>query len=728
MAIRTIQHPDVEIREIDRSQTAPAIVGTTVSVMGYSSKGEPFKPLNIVSVSDFETNFGQPTNEAERYLWSGAKEVLDVNGTLLCTKLPYNNTMDTNYVYIPITFEKTANNCNRLQALVNDINFTGLDETISGAFDAGLTNALSANVGDIAFLTNADYDTVVVNNDIQGSTVPSSPDFIIVNENKGILTGEKEIGGLFIVMFDYIDGLVAQRTFSSDETDPTDIFKGIKVPVGTESYVAATSGIIFHSGDEYTTPLTGTIAGSSFSETIMRQWPNVDFLNNGADISLEFTNHIGISVCQSAVDANEEGRTSVTILETYIGSVHVDARDTSTGQSIYLPNIINARSQFIKMYGNADTTLPKVEAYSFQIPSKESPVMAFTSTEGAAIIQGTSIVLDMVTVFDKLSDLEEHQIDVVVDAGLSTIAQFTNDVVSGTLFDPENDVDPDDICITTSSQLVTWRAVADEFINFCQNTRKDCMTVIDTPRNMELEGKNKKIRKTKPSNTFSNTITPQLRYITGLNSSYCALYSNWRFAQDPFSGLNIWYPPTLSVAGIYVNNDNVGNIFDAPAGLNRGKIGGISDLAYQPTGKDADQLYIKSINYAKLFPIDGFIVEGQKTTLTKPSAFDRVNVRRMFLRLERVTRQTLKFFVYEPNNLSTRRRVFDTLNPIFASVKSDGGIFDYKIVVDDSNNTPETIDRNELNVAILIKPTRTVEFIIVDFVATKTSQDFSELL
>ena len=192
--------------------------------------------------------------------------------------------------------------------------------------------------------------------------------------------------------------------------------------------------------------------------------------------------------------------------------------------------------------------------------------------------------------------------------------------------------------------------------------------------------------------------------------------------------LLVWYPPTLSVAGIYINNDNVGNIWDAPAGLNRGKIGGISDLAYQPTGKDADQLYIKSINYAKLFPLDGFILEGQKTTLTKPSAFDRVNVRRMFLRLERVTRQTLRFFVYEPNNLSTRRRVFDTLNPIFASVKADGGIFDFKIVVDDSNNTPETIDRNELNVAILIKPTRTVEFILVDFVATKTGQDFSELL
>lgn len=728
MAVRTINHPDVEIREIDRSQTAPAIVGTTVSMMGYSSKGEPFKPLNIVSVSDFETNFGQPTNEAERYFWSGAKEVLNVNGTLLCTKLPYNNTMDTNYIYIPITFEKNATNCNRLQALVNDPNFDGLSETISGAYDANITNALSAEIGNITNISNDDYDTIVVNNDINGSTIGGEPDFIIVNENKGILTGEKEIGGLFLVFFDFIDGLVAQRTFSNDSTDPTDIIKGLQVPVGTESYNPATSGILFHNSDVYTTPLTGTIAGSSFSETIMRQWPNIDFLNNGEDISKEFTNYMGVSVCQSSADPNEEGRIAVTILESYFGSVHPDARDTSNGQSVYLPNIINARSSFIKMYGNATTTLPKVDNFTYQFPSKESPLMSFTSTEGAPIIKGTGIVNDMKTVFDKLTDLDAIQIDVVADTGLSTIAQFTNDVVSGGIYDPENDVDPDDTCITSSAQLTTWRAVANEFINFCQNTRKDCMTIIDAPRNMELEGKNKKIRKTKPNNTFSNTIAPQLRFVTGLNSSYAALYSNWRFAQDPFSGLNVWYPPTLSVANIYVNNDNVGNIWDAPAGLNRGKIAGISDLAFQPTNKDADQLYIKSINYAKLFPIDGFVLEGQKTTQTKPSAFDRVNVRRLFLRLERVTRQTLKFFVYEPNNLATRRRVFDTLNPIFASVKADGGIFDYQIVVDESNNSPESIDRNELNVTILIKPTRTIEFILVNFVATRTDQDFSELL
>jgi hypothetical protein len=728
MAVRTIQHPDVEIREIDRSQTAPAIVGTAVSLMGYASKGEPYKPLNIVSVSDFETNFGQPTNEAERYFWSGAKEVLDVNGTLICTKLPYNNTMDTNYVYIPISFEKNANNCNRLQALVNDPNFDGLQETISGAYDAGITHALSADVGEISFVTNEDYDVIVVNNDIQGSTIPNEPDFIIVNENKGILTGENEIGGLFLVFFDYIDGLVVQRTFSSDDTDPTDIINGLKVPAGTESYDPATMGILFDNTDLYTTPLTGTIAGNSFSETIMRQWPNIDFLNSGEDISLEFTNSMGVSVCQSSPDANEEGRIAITVLETFFGSVHPDARDSATGQSVYLPNIINARSRFIKMYGNANTTLPKVDHYTYQFPSKEAPIMAFTPTEGAPIIDGSGVVNDMRIVFDKLSDVDALQLDVIADGGLSTIAQFCNDVEGGTIYDPENDVDPDDTCITSSAQLVTWRAVCNEFINFCQNTRKDCMTVLDAPRNMELEGKNKKIRKTKPENTFTNTIAPQLRYVTGLNSSYAALYSNWRFAEDPFSGLDIWYPPTLSVAGIYVNNDNVGNFWDAPAGLNRGRIRGISDLAYQPTNKDADQLYTKSLNYAKLFPVDGFILEGQKTTLTKQSAFDRVNVRRTFLRLERVTRQTLRFFIYEPNNLATRRRVFDTLNPIFASVKADGGIFDYKIVVDESNNTPESIDRNELNVTILIKPTRTIEFILVDFVATRTDQDFSELI
>ena len=164
------------------------------------------------------------------------------------------------------------------------------------------------------------------------------------------------------------------------------------------------------------------------------------------------------------------------------------------------------------------------------------------------------------------------------------------------------------------------------------------------------------------------------------------------------------------------------------SGLNRGVIQGISSLAFQPSNPDADQLYTKSINYAKRFPLAGFVLEGQKTTQVRPSAFDRVNVRRMFLRLERFTYQTSRYFVYEPNNVSTRARLVATLDPIFASYQAQGGILDYKIVCDGSNNTADIIDRNELKVAIFVKPVRTAEFILVDFIATRTDASFSELL
>jgi phage tail sheath protein FI len=151
-------------------------------------------------------------------------------------------------------------------------------------------------------------------------------------------------------------------------------------------------------------------------------------------------------------------------------------------------------------------------------------------------------------------------------------------------------------------------------------------------------------------------------------------------AVDKFTGINFWMPQSVKVVGVYCFNDRTANIWDAPAGLNRGVINGINDLAFNPGDKDMDQLYTKGINYAKRYPLDGFIVEGQKTTQSKPSAFDRVNVRRLFLRLERLTYRAARYFVYEPNNIFTRRRLVDVLRPTFDSIKAQGGLYDYEII------------------------------------------------
>ena len=125
---------------------------------------------------------------------------------------------------------------------------------------------------------------------------------------------------------------------------------------------------------------------------------------------------------------------------------------------------------------------------------------------------------------------------------------------------------------------------------------------------------------------------------------------------------------------------------------------------------------------------DGFSAFGQKTLQNKPTAFDRINVRRLFLTLERAVQRTVKYFVFEPNTDFTRNRLKSTISPIFDYAKDTEGLYDYLIVADERNNTPDTIDNNELIVDIYLKPVRTAEFILVNFIATRTGQNFQELI
>ena len=251
------------------------------------------------------------------------------------------------------------------------------------------------------------------------------------------------------------------------------------------------------------------------------------------------------------------------------------------------------------------------------------------------------------------------------------------------------------------------------------------MFIADGPRPLVLAGQKKIVRSTKPANTIDANIIPNLKYITGLNTSYGACYVDWFEVADEYSGDFFWCPPSIKAMGVYVNCDVNYNYWDAPAGLNRGRIAA-TDVAFSPTIKQAGSFYEKNFNYSINYPNDGIILEGQKTLQVKPSAFDRVNVRRLFLRLERAAYQVARYFVYEPNTSYTRQRLIDALNPYFKEAKDNGGIYDYKIRCDEVLNDDTTIDRNELKVAIGIKPVKTAEFIMCDFVCLRTGGSWSE--
>lgn len=274
-----------------------------------------------------------------------------------------------------------------------------------------------------------------------------------------------------------------------------------------------------------------------------------------------------------------------------------------------------------------------------------------------------------------------------------------------------------------------YLAVYEIFRTFAQDVRKDHLFIADPLRPIFVSGARTKVLANK-NNTFTQHInTPLRNQFDTTSTSFATVYGNWALVNDLTSGANVWIPVSGLIAGMMAKDDANYAPWFAPAGFTRGKFPTpVLDIAVSPSQRNRDLLYKQGINPITKFPNDGITVFGQKTKLSTPSAFDRINVRRLFLYLEKVTRTTLKYFVFEPNTLFTRTNVVNVLNPIFENVKNNQGMYDYLIVCDARNNTPTVIDNNQLVVDIYIKPTRSAEFILVNFYATRTDQNFNELV
>ena len=382
---------------------------------------------------------------------------------------------------------------------------------------------------------------------------------------------------------------------------------------------------------------------------------------------------------------------------------------------------------------------------------KDSQKIIANTTGLAGEKQGTrsnvakNFLIDMDRCIKFINNVDEVSIFFVVDAGISTIAQFCDDIVwdyykkekafepikGGWItqgYDPEHDQNAQDREINSLEDVSTWRAVVGKLDQISKEIRKDCMTIIDAPRQLTLDGAAPKIRRSKPTNDWKTCVGDKLRWISGINSSYSAGYYNWLRVTDTFTGKAFWLPPTCKVIGnyMYLNIQNLPWL--APAGATYGVITGIHGVSHNPSYKEEDEIYLKSWNYIKQSPYEGFIIEGQKTTLTKNSAFNRVNVRTLFLDLERYVYNMSKNFKYTVNNQYTRQQYVQTLATKFNDYQSRSGIVDYKIICDDTNNTPETIDANELRASIYIKPSRLIEYILVDFICTKSGTNFEEIV
>jgi hypothetical protein len=257
---------------------------------------------------------------------------------------------------------------------------------------------------------------------------------------------------------------------------------------------------------------------------------------------------------------------------------------------------------------------------------------------------------------------------------------------------------------------------ATNMIDLCE-LRKDCVAFI-SPRRADVVG--------------VTTSAAQTTNVTGFfdqlaSSSYAVFDSGYKYMYDKYNDVYRYVPLNGDIAGLAANTDNVADPWFSPAGYNRGQIRGAVKLAYNPTKAQRDIIYPKRVNPVCTFPGQGTVLFGDKTALSRPSAFDRINVRRLFIVLEKAISTAAKYQLFEFNDEFTRAQFRNLVEPFLRDVQGRRGITDFSVVADETNNTGEVIDRNEFVADIYIKPARSINFITLNFIAVRTGVSFSEI-
>jgi len=252
----------------------------------------------------------------------------------------------------------------------------------------------------------------------------------------------------------------------------------------------------------------------------------------------------------------------------------------------------------------------------------------------------------------------------------------------------------------------THNSVISKAIDVCED-RGDCFVLIDPVG-------------------YGSSISAVKTEAETRDSNYAAVYWPWVQVPDNQLGKSVWVPPSVAVAGMYAFNDKVAHEWFAPAGLNRGTLDTVIRAERKLTQGNRDDLYESNVNPIATFPREGVTVFGQKTLQKKSSALDRVNVRRLLIKLKKFIASSSRFLVFEQNNAATRRRFLNIVNPYMEQVQSNSGLNAFRVVMDESNNTPDVVDRNILYGQIFVQPTRTAEFIVLDFTVQPTGATFPE--
>lgn len=688
--------PGVNVSEIDLTTVVPAVSTTEGAIAGVFRWGPIDKLVLISSEDNLVKRFGKPTNlnpetffTAASFLSYGNKlyvsraantaDATGANGVL--TAMANSGSISSNLVHLVLneddyddkyaSFEDDVHYVARYPGELGNSLKVSICETAT-AYGATInlqSSAYAANINiadtKISFTVGSASATVNIAN---GVGVSESTTNTVATTIKGLLS----VG-------DIIEA--GNSTFGKQL---------LKIKSMTTPAYVLESGL--PNGDSaftITFEETFNLAGNFTSTTLTRNWEYF----NSVDAAPGQTDYVASFGNTSAEDAihvvvvDEDGKFSGvpgTVLEVYQNVSRATDAKTEQGATNYYKDVINQNSAWVWV-GKPTTT---------------------GATATSSLIADSTATTPLTLSFIQGSDGDDET-EIPVGRLAAAYDKFINSA----------EVDISLLLTGKSRGGTNGEQVANYLIDNIAEVRRDCVVFVSPDKADVVANAGKD--EAADIVTFRNSLR---------STSYAVLDSGYKYMYDKYNDLYRYIPLNGDTAGLCVRTDTVRDPWWSPAGFNRGQIKNVVKLAYNPDKADRDVLYKSGINPVVTFPGQGTVLYGDKTLLAKPSAFDRINVRRLFIVLEKAIATASQFTLFEFNDEFTRAQFKNLVEPFLRDVQGRRGIYDFRVVCDETNNTGEVIDRNEFVGDIYIKPARSINFIQLNFVAVRTGVEFSEIV
>lgn len=721
-------------------------------LFGFAPIGKTLEMVVCNNSYEITKEFGSPTSAPEKYFIDAATRLVDSGATTIMTRLPYDNDQCHNVKYVDFKLEEpigmidiASGPAEEKTREKDDIAVTILDEMNELDNSMGQLQRISQksyvdqNGDEYLIGTMSNEDLINLELDPQDNLDENTFRLVDIRGNQyGSGQLNIEYGGIFPIIVTAPMAMYYQNRIEQlDELN--NCFRMVELEHGIETstdwYRRAIQiddwlkeqqlKIIDSINTTINTQFSSSSLhrGSTFQDNCLSRFPMINMESYGR---LDKTNlkKIGILICELGWDSDQQ-RTTISILESYVGEL--------TGMHS-IDRQINSKSEYVKMYKNL--TIPN-ETDFFVCNDLKITSIGMSASECVKNINYKTSIFDPIThMLEHIySDVDSLQLDVILDAGLSSTAfqayvnknQYGENYKSQIQFGKDND---NEMSVTTQvnwtsnsypideyieDYAIVWNKLTTLFGDFCKNVRGDCVYIADGPRIMNLE-------RNYPIRNFTNTSNVDmfnkfLPYFNGNTNNYIARYFNWVYIEDmQYVNRGFWVPGSVVMGSQLSINDKNGHIWFAPAGQNRGIVQNAYDISVRTKqyNQENDILYRNNWNFFNVYQNEGVIVEGQKTLQTKKTSLDRLNVRRMICYIKQQIRIISNRYKYEQHTPDVRESYRNELAIMLEQIKKTSGISDYAILCDETNNTTETIDRHELWCKIGIKPIKAIEYIIID--------------